>query len=76
MLERAQHSTVAYSDVYLINSIDLYVKDLRKALGLSQEQFARKLGVSYTTINRWEHKKIKPSPLAIKALKALEKSIQ
>jgi len=64
------------SDVFLVNSIDLYIKELRQALGLSQEQFARKLGVSYTTVSRWELKKMTPSPLAIKALKQLERSLQ
>jgi DNA-binding transcriptional regulator YiaG len=63
-------------DVCLRNSIDLYIKELRKALDLSQEQFARKLGVSYTTVNRWEHKKMVPSPLALKMLDQLEKSLQ
>ena len=28
--------------------------DIRKALGLSQEQMARLLGVSFASVNRWE----------------------
>jgi putative transcriptional regulator len=31
------------------------VKEVRKQLALSQEDLARELGVSYTTINRWEN---------------------
>lgn len=40
------------------------VKTLRKRLGLSQERFAQKLGVSTMTIRRWESGNSKPSPLA------------
>ena len=40
------------------------VKSLRAALNLTQEQFAAKLGVTVSTVNRWENGKGKPSPLA------------
>ena len=40
------------------------IRELRKQRGLTQEQFARKLGVSWATVNRWERDKTKPSPLA------------
>jgi len=40
------------------------VKEVRKQLSLSQEALARELGVSYTTINRWEKGVAKPSRLA------------
>lgn len=40
------------------------VKDVRTQLGLSQEDLAHKLGVSFATINRWENGKTKPSRLA------------
>ena len=40
------------------------VKEVRKQLSLSQEALARELGVSYTTINRWEKGVSKPSKLA------------
>ena len=40
------------------------VKEVRKQLSLSQEALARELGVSYTTINRWEKGVSKPSRLA------------
>lgn len=39
-------------------------KALRAALGLTQERFAAKLGVTVSTVNRWENAKGKPSPLA------------
>ena len=54
-------------------NIPKIVKELRTALGLTQEQFAAKLGVTYTTINRWENAKGKPSPLAMLGLEKLQK---
>jgi len=41
------------------------VKDLRGQLDLTQEQFAAKIGVTWSTINRWENGRGKPSPLAL-----------
>jgi putative transcriptional regulator len=40
------------------------VKTIRKQLALSQEDLAREIGVSFTTINRWENGLSKPSKLA------------
>ena len=40
------------------------VKQVRRQLSLSQEDLARHLGVSYTTVNRWENGQSRPSKLA------------
>lgn len=40
------------------------IKDIRIETGLTQEQFARILDVSYSTINRWENNHSVPSKLA------------
>jgi putative transcriptional regulator len=40
------------------------VKEVRRQLGLSQEELAHGLGVSFATINRWENGKTSPSKLA------------
>lgn len=40
------------------------VKGVRKKLGLCQEQLARELNVSFSTINRWEKGKTHPSQMA------------
>lgn len=40
-------------------------------MGLTQEKFAAKLGVTYPTINRWENERAKPSPLAMKRIEEL-----
>lgn len=41
------------------------VKKLRTVMGLTQEQFAAKIGVTFSTVNRWENGKGKPLPLAM-----------
>jgi putative transcriptional regulator len=50
---------------------DEFVKNLRLLLGLTQEEFAHKLGVGFVTVNRWENKHNKPSRMAMKILTAL-----
>lgn len=47
-------------------NIGARVKAVRAQLGLSQEDFAHALGVSFTTVNRWENGKTSPSRLARK----------
>ena len=52
--------------------ISKVVRELRDALGLTQEQFAAKLGVTFSTVNRWENNKGKPSPLAMLRIEELQ----
>ena len=40
------------------------IRQLRQRLGMTQEQFAAKIGVTFSTVNRWERGKAAPSPLA------------
>ena len=47
------------------------VCEMRQRIGLSQEKFAAKLGVSFPTINRWENGRAEPSPLALKSIERL-----
>jgi DNA-binding transcriptional regulator YiaG len=50
---------------------------IRRQLALSQEDLARQLGVSYTTVNRWERGHNRPSRLARARMKAFcEENIQ
>ena len=44
-----------------------YVKHVRQKLGVSQQQLAVALNVSFTTINRWENGHVMPSNLALKS---------
>jgi DNA-binding transcriptional regulator YiaG len=47
------------------------IRELRLAIGLTQEQFAAVLGVTYPTVNRWERGRAKPSPMAMKLIKEI-----
>lgn len=44
------------------------IKHIRQAGMLSQEAFAKALDVSFTTVNRWESGKSKPSYKAVKQI--------
>ena len=45
------------------------LKSIRQHCFLSQEAFARELHVSFSSVNRWESGKSKPSLAAMKQLK-------
>ena len=47
------------------------VRGLRSRLGLTQEELARRLQVSFVTVNRWESGRSKPSGVAGRRLAAL-----
>lgn len=49
------------------------IRELRAKLGLTQEQFAAKVGVTWSTVNRWENSRGKPSPLAMSRITELLK---
>ena len=55
------------------NSKDLgrLVRALRERLDLTQERFAAKLGVTFTSVNRWENDRARPSPLALRQIEQL-----
>lgn len=48
-----------------------FIREVRERIGLTQEKFAAKLGVTFPTVNRWEHGRAKPSPLALKQIENL-----
>lgn len=45
------------------------IVNLRQRLKLTQEQLAAHLGVTCLTVNRWENRKVKPSPIALKLIR-------
>lgn len=51
------------------------IKLLRQAALLSQESFAKELGVSFATVNRWETGKTLPSYKAMKNIKEFCESL-
>jgi len=44
------------------------IRELRQRLGLTQEQFAQHVGVTYSTVNHWENGKRVPLPFLVKRL--------
>jgi DNA-binding XRE family transcriptional regulator len=44
---------------------------LRRRLSMTQEEFAHAIGVTVSTVNRWENGHIEPSRLARKAMESL-----
>lgn len=50
------------------------VRALRAATGLTQEEFSRIAGVTFSTINRWENGHAAPSRLASKGLDEIKKN--
>ncbi|NJL81359.1 MAG: helix-turn-helix domain-containing protein [Richelia sp. RM2_1_2] len=44
----------------------MLIRDIRQELGLSQEEFASVIGVTFSTVNRCENGRTKPSRLASK----------
>jgi len=47
------------------------VTELRRRLNMTQEEFAHAIGVTVSTVNRWENGHIAPSRLARRAMEAL-----
>ncbi|SFS33040.1 Helix-turn-helix [Succinivibrio dextrinosolvens] len=44
------------------------IKKIRRKAFLTQDSFAKKLGVSFATVNRWETGKAKPNLKAMKLI--------
>ena len=51
--------------------ISTMIRTIRRRMGLTQEKLAAKLGVTFPTVNRWEHGRTRPSPLALMRIKEL-----
>ena len=51
------------------------VKELRKKKGWAQEDLAREIGVSLSTVQRWEAKGANPTRLARRELERLFKEV-
>jgi putative transcriptional regulator len=47
------------------------IKEIRGRLGMSQEELAHEVGVSLSTIQRWEKNSTQPSRLALRELERM-----
>lgn len=45
------------------------IKKIRQCLFMTQENFAKEIGVAFSTVNRWEGGKAKPNLNAMKNIK-------
>lgn len=48
------------------------VKRLRQRLGLTQEQLAHEVGVTFSTVNQWENGRRRPQPFLLRRLLEME----
>lgn len=60
-------------DDFMLIDYATAIKQLRDKMLLSQEEFAKVLGVSFASINRWENGKHEPTIKIKRKLKALFK---
>jgi len=54
------------------SAIPVLIKRLRERLILTQEQFAQKLGVSFSTVNQWENGHRRPQPYLLRRLQEMD----
>ncbi len=57
------------------SDIAALIKELRTRLHLTQEQFAREVGVTYSTVNHWENAKRKPQPYLLRRLLEMKEEL-
>lgn len=54
--------------------VPAFVRRLRKRMGLTQEQFAQEVGVTFSTVNQWENGHRRPQPYLWKRLLEIDAS--
>lgn len=52
------------------------VKQLRTKLQLTQEQFAKEVGVTFSTVNQWENAHRQPQPFLLNRLVQMRDELQ
>jgi DNA-binding transcriptional regulator YiaG len=56
--------------------IPALIKELRQRFALTQEQFAQRVGVTYSTVNHWENGKRTPQPFLLQRLLELRGELE
>lgn len=51
------------------------IKELRERLGLTQEQFAQRVGVTFSSVNHWENDKRTPQPFLVRRLVEMKEEL-
>ncbi len=57
------------------DAIPALIRELRRRLDLTQEQFAHRIGVTYSTVNHWENGKRVPLPFLVKRLVEIKQEL-
>ena len=52
------------------------IRQIRQRMQLTQEDFAHLIGVTFSTVNRWENGKSSPNRIAARLLFGLEKQLK
>jgi len=52
------------------------IRELRMSMNMTQENFAREIGVTFATVNRWENGRTTPNRVAQKVLQQMEKKLR
>ena len=55
--------------------ISKLIRELLRRLHLTQEQFAQRVGVTYSTVNSWENGKRTPQPFLIQRLREIKEEL-
>ena len=78
VLDRTTEQDIAQQqqqdDAEAMQDMAKYARRVRKRLGLSQQEFARRINVSLETIRNWEQGKRRPTGAARALLKVLDKA--
>ena len=58
------------------DSIPTIIRELRQEYDLTQEQFAQRVGVTCSTVNRWENGQRQPQPYLIRRLEQMKQNLE
>ena len=72
--EEEINQQIAADEVEALQDAARFARRVRKRLGLTQEEFSVRIGVSVNTVRNWEQGKRRPTGTAQSLLKVLDKS--
>jgi len=58
----------------MVEEIAVRVKQIRQKLGLSQREFAKKVGATFVSVWKWENNKSKPHPVFVGKMEELSET--
>lgn len=73
ILKKHVFSTLGKMDIETITPEDILIRSTRRKLGLSQEEFAERIGAPLATLRGWEQGRFQPSGVVIRLMQLLSK---